>query len=155
MCGYHCDEVVNKNDTRKKKPSWTSNMLLSNLSATWWQEKSVPLSLLVPSFLPSDDIFLKDLCRREQILPPWPDETARHPEWLEKFHSTSCTFSIRNCMELSGTLTVQAPCVLYRYRSNTRIFSAMKISNAVKIQFLIIFHLWRCQDFHDYFSLSQ
>ena len=32
--------------------------------------KSAALSLLVSGFPPSDDIFLKDLCRREQILPP-------------------------------------------------------------------------------------
>ena len=42
-------------------------------------KKSVSLSLLV-GFPPRDDIFLKDLCRRELILPPSPDETARHPE---------------------------------------------------------------------------
>ena len=33
------------------------------------KEKSVPLSLVVSGFHPSDDIFLKDLCGREQILP--------------------------------------------------------------------------------------
>ena len=43
--------------------------------------KRAPLSLLVSGFLPSDDIFLKDLCRCEEILlRPWLDETARHPE---------------------------------------------------------------------------
>ena len=42
------------------------------------------LSLLVSGFPPSDHIFLKDLCRREQILPPLPDETARYPEWSPK-----------------------------------------------------------------------
>ena len=47
-------------------------------------KKGVSLSLLVSGFPPSDDIFLKDLCRREQILPPSPDETARHPERLRK-----------------------------------------------------------------------
>ena len=85
--------------------------------------------------LPSDDIFLKDLSPRTDFtsLTGWNSKTP----WAA---SNSCTFSIINCMELSGTFTH-----MYYIETDqiTEFFQWWEFLMQCRYNVLIIFHLSR------------
>ena len=116
----------NVEKVKGKKPIWTSNKLFSILNATWWQVKARPclssfLVYLLATFFWKISVSVNrfyhlDRMRQRDTL-----------SGLEKLHSISYTFSIRNHVDLSGILTVQALCV-FSYDSGPYRASTCKLN---------------------------